>query len=113
VELNYLFPVVGLDAAHMKDIIIYHNSKTHPRTLLEKMFVSVLSGRVVGNHTIILAFMLSYSESAENMNAFLDFVEECGIKMDKPGYTLISDRGSAILSSVTGRFHSMKHHFIQ
>jgi hypothetical protein len=55
--------------------------------------------------------MLSYSESAENLNAFLDFVYECGIRMDRPGYTLISDRGSAIISSVTGRFHSMKHHF--
>jgi hypothetical protein len=48
IQSNYIFPVVGLDAGHMKDIIIYNESSRHQRTMLEKMFVTILSGRFVG-----------------------------------------------------------------
>ena len=64
----------------------------------------------LGNNNAILCFMLSYAECSEEINAMFQFMEEKGASINKPGFTLISDRGSAILSSLSGRFTHVKHH---
>lgn len=66
---------------------------------------------MAGNKNAILVFMISYAESKADLDAMFDFAEESGLLIDIPGMTLISDRGSAIISSVSERFIQLKHHF--
>lgn len=59
---------------------------------------------------MILIFMISYAESKVDLDAMFDFADACGLQFDKPEITLISDRGSAIISSVSERYKHLKHH---
>ena len=45
---QYMYPVVGLDCAHMKTIVVSHTSDTMSRTLLEKLYISVLTSKLPG-----------------------------------------------------------------
>ena len=47
--LHYIYPVVGLDSAHMKTIVISNATQTSSRTLLEKLYITVLSSKLPGN----------------------------------------------------------------
>ena len=46
--LQYIYPVLGLDSAHMKTIVISNASQGMSRTLLEKLFVTVLTTKLPG-----------------------------------------------------------------
>ena len=44
--VQYMYPVVGLDCARMKTIVVSHASETMSRTLLEKLYISVLTTKL-------------------------------------------------------------------
>ena len=46
--MQYMYPVVGLDCAHMNAIIVSHATETRSRTLLEKLYISVLTTKLPG-----------------------------------------------------------------
>jgi hypothetical protein len=68
------------------------------------MYVSALSGRLPGNKLITYALVLSYSECSEDMLWMLNNMQELGIDLDKSNYTLLSDRGTAIIKTVSDFF---------
>ena len=105
---EYGFSVVGLDAAHMKDVGL---KKRIPWALLEKCVVTVISGRLPGNTQVIYALMLSQSECSEDIEALLDLLAEEGIKLDKETMIIASDRGKAIIKAVLDNITKAYHHF--
>ena len=105
---EYGFSVVGLDAAHMKDVVL---KKRIPRALLEKCVVTVISGRLPGNTQVIYALMLSQSECSEDIKALLDLLAEEGINLDKETMIIVSDRGKAIIKAVLDNITKAYHHF--
>jgi hypothetical protein len=60
---NFLKPVIGLDVAHMKDIIV----QKLPRTLLQKLFLSLFSARTLHNKMIFLSFALTAHENSVDL----------------------------------------------
>ena len=105
---EYGFTVVGLDAAHMKDVVI---KKRMPRAMLEKYYVTVISGRMPGNTQIIYAFMLSHSECSEDIEALFELLKESGVNLDKESIIIVSDRGKAIIKAVLDKMTKAYHHF--
>jgi hypothetical protein len=99
--------VFGLDAGAMKPIILDHKNST----LLEKMYVTAFSGRLAGNKLITYALVLSYSECSEDIQWMLNSMKELGINLDKPNYTLLSDRGTAIIKAVSNSFTFAYSHY--
>ena len=94
--LEYSFKIIGLDAGHMKDIVI-----DNKLTKLKKMFIYLLTTRLPNNKMCILAFYLCYSENSFDMNNFLMFLSNNGLNLNQEDITIITDRGSSIINAVT------------
>ena len=108
VNKGYAYPVIGIDGAHMKDVQI---KKRIPRVLLEKMHVTVISSRMPGNTTIILAFMLSHSECEADITELLRVMKEKGVDLNREDLVIISDRGNAIHAAVTNQLTKAYQHY--
>ena len=46
--LQYMYPIVGLDSAHMKTIVVSNATKSSPRMLLEKLYIALLTTKLPG-----------------------------------------------------------------
>ena len=60
---GYYMKVLGIDTAHLKDIVL---SKKSPRTMIQKGCVGLLTTRLINNKQLILAVKFGYSENTED-----------------------------------------------
>ena len=72
---GYAYRVAGLDAGHMKDVIL---KKRVPKALLRKYHVTLLTGRLPGNTHVLYAYMISQRECSEDMDWMLQTMIDKG-----------------------------------
>ena len=74
--VSHMYPVIGIDGAAMKDIIIQSSATDPNRSMLEKMVVTVISGRIPGNENIILGINIRHNNAAACNNYRLTHLQE-------------------------------------
>ena len=72
--LDFLLPVLGIDAGHLKNIIV----QSSPKVITKKMYVRLITGRLPGNEMIILGILISYSECSEDIGFLLKIIKDKG-----------------------------------
>lgn len=92
IALEKSYRVIGMDGGHGKDVVV----GVEPE-LLRKLNVISVTTRSPNNRMCLLAFMLCYSENAEDITALVDFCAYHGVIFNHEGLTLFSDRGAALL----------------
>ena len=96
---GYAYDIYGyIDAAHMKPVLLHLEWKLKP------MVVIAFTGRLVGGHSMLFAWALSYSEKEEDITAMVKLMKGEQIQIDRKEATITSDRGGAILASYESEF---------
>ena len=90
--LKHAYCILGLDAAHFKDIVI----ELEPKTLLKKMMISAIVVRVPNMANLILGFVISYSECAADIKPLVTMLTEMGVDVNVPSFAVFTDNGSAL-----------------
>ena len=99
--IPFLYPVLGIDAGAMKIPKIYSKkiAMTDKQYCTEDMVVTVLAGRIPGNQILILGFVLGYTECSDDIIFLFELARANGISFDRHGWTILSDRGSALIKA--------------
>ena len=82
-----------------------------PDEKLRDMTFILLTGKLVGNNEVLLAWILSYSENSTDIVYLLTTMAAHGITIDYPRVTMVSDRGNALIKSYEDFFEQASHKY--
>lgn len=115
------FSVVGIDTAHMSTVKLGRitEEKIHEicglvvppggAYMLEKLVVTMVTGRTFNNEMIIFAFCIGYTENSADMFHFFQFLVDCGLPINRPEMTILTDRGQAYVTPISLHFPEALH----
>jgi len=100
--LGNLQDVFAVDAAHIKanNIIVKSDDEEQHASKPTTGVVLAICGKGAANESVLLGFCIGQSESKELILLFLAFLADNGIVIDQPQYTVLGDRGSAIVAAL-------------
>jgi hypothetical protein len=120
-DSDYACKLIGLDGAHNKNVLMKkeeeseHGRQQQPsgstndvnqkrnksnKVMFVKTKLLAIATRTPANRLLLLAFSLTYSESAEEFTCLLNFCNSNGLALDKEDITVVTDRAEAINSSI-------------
>jgi hypothetical protein len=88
---GYFRPIVGVDIAHMKTVIM----STLPRTMLSKMYLIMFATRSNANQMMLLAFGVSVRSCSDAIKNVHSLMAEAGVDINNEGIIILQDRGTA------------------
>ena len=92
----YCMQVIGIDGCHTKPIQV----SKQPKTFLQKMILTAITGRTANNENILYGFCLGYSEKAEDIGLLIELMRRNNVDLNQRRITVLSDRGTAILKAI-------------
>lgn len=119
--MSACFNVIGIDTAHMSTIklpkitseqiynLCEYSVPEGGGYLLEKMVVTVVSGRTYNNEMIILAYCLHYTESGMDAYKFFEFLTTHGVPLNRAEITIFTDRHNTYTAPVLHYFPLALH----
>ena len=103
--VHYVYACTGIDGAHMKTVNLGPNEKLRDMTFI------LLTGKLVGNNEVVLAWILAYTENSIDIKYMLTTMADNGIIIDRKEVTMVSDRGSALIKSYEDFFKAASHKY--
>ena len=82
-----------------------------PDEKLRDMTFILLTGKLVGNNEVLLAWLLAYSENSADIVHLLRTMAANDIIIDRKEVTMVSDRGSALIKSYEDFFTKASHKY--
>lgn len=118
VESQYMIKLLGIDGAHMKDIVMQscelleeEHSKELKKYTFEGMRILLLTSKTCFNNMIILAMSLCFTENTDEFVSLIATCQEAGVNLDRPSLTFISDRSRSIVNAIQQSLPMVYHAF--
>ena len=118
VESQYMIKLLGIDGAHMKDIVMQscelleqEHSNELKKYTFEGMRILLLTSKTCFNNMIILAMSLCFTEDTKEFVSLIETCKEANVNLDIPSLTLISDRSKSIVNAIQQTLPHVYHAF--